>query len=189
MMKSYPTRSSLQALVALLLLSVLAACNSTGGATKPVDMNYDKQFNFANVHSLYIEPFSRTDAATITTSDGQIERINAALTAELQRKGFVVVADSARADLFISWYLITEDEVYAAPGACPGCDRPADSDSLRYAKGTLIVDMVDPMRNQPVWRATLHTQLTGQPGTAQADQARQKAAAELFAQFPPPAGS
>ena len=183
-MKSY----SLHALSALLLLTVLAACSSTA-APKKVESNYDKQFDFSSVHAIYIEPFSRMDAATITVSDGQIERINAALTAELQRKGFAVVGESARADLFITWYLITEDQVYAAPGACPGCDRPADSDSLRYAKGTLIVDMVDPMRNQPVWRATLHTQLTGQPGTAQAEQARQKAAAELFAQFPPPAGS
>ena len=95
MMKSYPTRSSLRALVALLLLSVLAACNSAGGATKPVDMNYDKQFNFANVHSLYIEPISRTDAATITTSDGQIEQINAALTADFQH----IIFDTAAREL------------------------------------------------------------------------------------------
>lgn len=187
-MKSYPLRSPLRALSALLLLSVLAACSSTA-PTKTVEMNYDKQFDFSSVHSLYIEPFSRTDAATITTSDGQIERINDALTAELERKGFVVVGDSARADLFIRWYLITEDQVYAAPGACPGCDRPADSDSLRYARGTLIVDMIDPMRSQPVWRSTLHTELTAKPGTTQADQARQKAVAALFAQFPPPTGS
>jgi hypothetical protein len=55
----------------------------------------------------------------------------------------------------------------------------------RYAKGTLIVDMTDPMRNQPVWRSVLQTELTAQPGSASAQQARQAAAAAIFAHFPP----
>lgn len=178
-MKSYPIRAVAGALLALLL----GACGSTASA--PVESDHDRQFNFAAVRAIYIEPFSRTDAATITVSDGQVRRIDAAITAELQRKGYEVVADGAKADLYLSWYLILKDEVHAAPGACPGCDRPASSDSERYAKGTLIVDMIDPVRGQPVWRSRLHTRLTAEPDSPGAEQARQEAAAAIFADFPP----
>lgn len=169
----------------VLLACLLAACG--GLATEPgkVDTNYDRNFDFSSVKSIYIQPFSRAEAATITVSDLQIQRINTAITAELERKGFSVVADSASADLSLSWYLVTEDRVRAAPGSCPGCDRPAGSDSVRYARGTLIVDLYDPIRNLPVWRSTLHTQLTAEPGSGQAQQHRREAAAAMFAKFPP----
>jgi hypothetical protein len=174
----------LRILMSLCLLAIVAACNSVPAAST-VPATYDRNYNFAAVKSIYIEPFSRTDPATITVSDGQIVRINAAITAELEKKGFSLVKDSASADLFLSWYLITEDRVYSAPGACPGCDRPADSDSQRYAKGTLIVDMIDPIRNQAVWRSKLHTPLTAHPDSPDAEQARRKSAAAIFVDFPP----
>ena len=179
------TAAPLRYLAGIVLAYLLAACGSIATEPGKVQTNYDHQFNFAGVKSIYIQPFSRTDAATITVSDGQIRRINDAITAELEGKGFSVVADSARADLLLSWYLITEDQVYAAPGSCPGCDRPADSDSERYAKGTLIVDMYDPIRSLPVWRSRLHTRLTAEPGSEQAERDRREAAAAMFAQFPP----
>ena len=55
----------------------------------------------------------------------------------------------------------------------------------RYSKGTLIVDVVDFMRNQPVWRSVLKTELTANPGSAEADKGREAAAAAMFANFPP----
>jgi len=170
---------------AMLAACLLAACGSVATPSGEVETDYDRQFDFSAVRAVYIQPFSRTDAATITVSDGQVRRIDAAITAELQRRGYEVVSDGAKADLFLSWYLILEDAVDAAPGACPGCDRPASSDSRRYAKGTLIVDMIDPVRGQPVWRSRLHTRLTAEPDSPGAEQARQEAAAAIFAGFPP----
>ena len=169
----------------VLVACLLAACGSLATPTDEVETDYDHQFDFSAVRAVYIQPFSRTDAATITVSDGQIRRIDAAITAELQRRGYAVVPDGAKADLYLSWYLILKDEVHAAPGACPGCDRPASSDSERYAKGTLIVDMIDPVRGQPVWRSRLHTRLTAEPDSPGAEQARREAAAAIFAGFPP----
>jgi hypothetical protein len=147
-------------------------------------MTYDQQFSFAGVNKIYIEPASRTDAATIQVSDAQVQRINSALSDELARKGFQVVSSSRQADLFLSWYLVTRDLVKADASDCQGCDMAVDG-GARYAKGTLIVDMIDPMRNQPVWRSVLKTELTAEPGTAAAEQARLAAAAAIFARFPP----
>jgi len=174
--------TALRLLACVFLLPLAVAC--TGPQADKTTADYDSQFNFAAVHSVYIEPFSRTDPATITVSDAQIERINNAIGAELQRKGFAVVTASRQADLFLTWYLITRDPVSTGGKACPVCDMTADGAS-RYSKGTLVVDMIDPIRNQPVWRSELHTQLTDDPDSAGAEQARRSAAAAVFARFPP----
>ena len=175
---------AMRAICMLLLLPLGVACSSTP-ADPTTSMTYDQQFNFGAVHKIYIEPTSRTDAATIQISDAQITNIDSALADELGRKGFQMVKSSRQADLFLSWYLVTEDLVKARSSDCKGCDMAVDG-GARYARGTLIVDMVDPMRNQAVWRSILKTELAGDPGTARAEQARLEAAAAIFARFPPP---
>ena len=171
--------------LALLLLPVVAACASTPEAPKTTT-TYDRTYNFSGEHKVYIEPSSRTDPATIVISDSQIKRIDSALSDELTRKGYEMVGSRAQADLIITWSLIPKDLVKTDGNAsdCDGCDM-AVVGGKRYSKGTLIVDMVDLMRNQPVWRTVLKTELTANPGSAQADKGRQAAAAAMFANFPP----
>jgi hypothetical protein len=170
-------------ILGLVLLPLVVAC-STAPADPTTKMTYDRQFNFSAVRKIYIQPSSRTDAATIMVSDAQIGRIDSAIGGELTRKGFAIVTSSQQADLFLSWYLVTKDPVKAQESDCEDCDMSADS-RMRFAKGTLIVDMIDPMRNQAVWRSVLKTSLTGDPGAASAERARQEAAAAVFARFPP----
>lgn len=171
--------------LALLLLPAFAACASTPEAPS-VTTTYDHSYDFSAEHKIYIEPSSRTNPATIMVSDAQIERIDSALSDELTRKGFEMVSSSQQADLLITWYLIPKDLVKTDANAsdCDGCDM-AVAGGERYSKGTLTVDMVDLMRNQPVWRSVLKTELTADPGSAEADRAREAAAAAMFANFPP----
>jgi hypothetical protein len=172
-------------LLPLVLPALLVACGSAPVVPTPTTtttMTYDHQFNFSSVRKVYIQPTSRTDVATIAISDTQISRIDNALGVELQRLGFETVSSSREADLFLTWYLITEDLIKS--GNCDGCD-PALAGGHRYAHGTLIVNMVDPLRNQAVWRSVLKTSLAGDPGSASAEASRQQAAADIFAGFPP----
>lgn len=175
----------LRAFALLIMLPAFAACASAPDAPK-VTTTYDHNYNFSAEHKIYIEPSSRTDPATIMISDAQIERIDAALSAELTRKGFQMVSSSEQADLLITWNLIPKDLVKTDDNAsdCDGCDM-AVVGGKRYSKGTLIVDMVDFMRNQPVWRSVLKTELTAHPDSARADEMREAAAAAMFANFPP----
>ncbi len=177
------SQNALRVLAGLVITLLVAAC-SMAPAAPTTTTNYDRQYDFSRVHKIYIEPLSRTDAATIVVTDAQAKRIDGALANELARKGFETVNTSRQADLFLSWYLVTEDPVEASSADCNGCDTAADG-GTRYAKGTLIVDMVDPMRNQAVWRSVLKTGLTGQPDSAKAEQARLDAAAAIFSGFPP----
>ena len=109
----------LRAVALLVLGSLLGACGGTP-SMPTTTMTYDRQFNFSDIRKIYIEPTSRTDAATIQINDAQIKRIDGALAAELGRKGFQVVTASRQADLFLDWYLVTEDPVPAS-GSCDGC--------------------------------------------------------------------
>lgn len=168
--------------VAVLLILAVTACSA---ATAPrTSVNYDQSFNFSGVKTIYIEPSSRTNAATIMVTDAQIRRIDAAIAAELTRKGLEVVATSRQADLFLSWYLVTDNPNAVSGRVCEGCGSSA-GDNAQYSKGTLIVDMTDPMRNRAVWRSILQTELV-QAGSAPTDEARRAAAVAVFARFPPP---
>jgi hypothetical protein len=169
-----------RALTVLLVLPLAAACSAP---TNKVETDYSRQYDFSGVRNIAIEPFSRTDPATITVSDIQIERINDAIAEELLRKGFVVVKDNREADLLLTWYLITEDRLSEASASCPGCDAYAGAG--QYGKGTLIVDLTDIMRNQPVWRSVLKTRLGSTADPAELARERLLAAQALFADFPP----
>ena len=168
-----------RALVVLLLLPLVAACSTPANK---VETTYSHQYDFSEAHNIAIEPFSRTDPATITVSDGQIARINEAITDELRRKGYQVVKDNRQADLLLTWYLITDD----GPGgsaSCRDCDTYAGAG--RYGKGTLIVDLTDIMRNQAVWRSVLKTQLRATTDPSELERERTLAAQAVFADFPP----
>ncbi len=170
----------------LLLTLAVGACASAPDSPPGISVDYDHQFDFASDHSFYIEPFSRTDPATITVSDTQIRRINEAIRDELQRKGFKVVPQAEQADLLVSWYLYTEERVDKQTYDSP---RYYDTGvSTPYSSGTLVVSMTNLLTNQPVWRAVLHTELRGD--TDEYSEARRRAAAQaLFAGFPPTAGA
>ena len=169
-----------RALTVLLLLPLAVACSTPANK---VETDYSHQYDFSGVRNIAIERFSRTDPATITVSDTQIERINDAIAEELRRKGFAVVKDNRQADLLLTWYLITEDRISGGNTSCPGCDAYAGSG--RYGKGTLIVDLTDIMRNQPVWRSVLKTRLGTATDPAELERERMLAAQAVFADFPP----
>jgi len=178
----------LRALGALTLLSLITACASTLEA----NMDFDEQFDFSPVRKIAIQPVDRTGLSTISISDMQVERIDQALAQELQRKGFEVVSDNDQADLYLTWHLVTEERTdvrtYNSMSYynCWRCGPSVSDVSVRqYTQGTFIVDMIDPMRNQSVWRSIIESRLQPQPDPEKASASREEAAAAIFAQFPP----
>lgn len=177
-----------QAIAAAAMLALASAC------TTPLEanMDFDSQFDFTKVQKIAIAPVDRTDLSMIRISDMQVERIDEALGAELERKGFQIVEDSSQADMFLTWHLVTEERTdvrtYNSMSYynCWRCGPSVSDVSVRqYTQGTFIVDMIDPVRNQSVWRSIIESRLQSNPDPADAPARRQEAAAAIFAQFPP----
>ena len=169
-----------------LLALLVTACAST---TPTANMDFDSSFNFSQVRNIAIQPIDRTVASTVIVSDMQVNRINQALTDELERKGYKVVSSNAEADLLLTWHLITQERMdvrnynTSTRYNCWNCG--SNVRVTQFTQGTFIVDLIDPVRLQSVWRSTFESRLRDQPDPARAEENRRNAAAAIFAQFPP----
>ena len=174
-------------LALLLVITAITACSTPLTAT----VDHDPTFDFSRVRKIAIQPIDRT----VVISDMQVERINEAFTAELNRRGYEVVQDNAEADLLMTWHLVTQERtdvrtyntMSARYTACWHCG-PATTTDVRvtqYTQGTLIVDLIDPTRLQSVWRSIVQSRLREQNDPQAAAELRAEAAAAIFAEFPP----
>lgn len=180
-------RHALNALFVLAASVWLAACSSTPTAT----MDYNPSFDFSGVRKIAIQPINRTVASTVIVSDMQVARINQALTDQLGRQGFQVVQDNTQADLLLAWHLVTQERTdvrtfnTSTRYNCWNCPTSSNIQVRQYTQGTFIVDMIDPISLQAVWRSIFESRLRNQPDPARAEQNRREAAQAIFAQFPP----
>ena len=182
----------IRALLGLSFAALLSACASTPEAT----MDFDPAFDFSGVRKIAIQPIHRTVASQAVLSDMQIGRVNDSLTAELQRRGFQVVTDNADADMLLAWHLVTQDRTdvrtfnTATRYNCWNCRRMGMGTTTQtvvrqYTQGTFIVDMIDPVRLQAVWRSVFESRMRDHSDSASAAEARDTAVAAALAEFPP----
>jgi hypothetical protein len=160
---------------------LLGLCLLLGGCgfmpvTPAATTDYDHSYNFSHVRKIAIQPISRDSVSTVTVSDMQIGRIDQALIAELQRRGFQVVTVNADADMFLSWQLVMRENEQV---------RIADGSVQHAVQGTLFVNMIDPVMLKSVWRARFESGLRENPESDAAAQYRQQAAEVILTQFPP----
>ncbi len=168
-------RYTCRAVLGLSLCLLLSACGMMPVASTATT-DYDHSYNFSKVQKIAIQPISRDTVSTAMISDLQISRIDQALTAELQRRGFQLVTANADADMFLSWQLVTQESVHVTT---------ADGDTHHAVQGTLFVNMIDPVMLRSVWRARFESGLRESPESDAAEKFRQEAAAVILAQFPP----
>ena len=176
-----------RALSGFLLMLLMAACSTTPTAV----MDYDRNFDFSQVRKIAIQPLDRTAASAVVISDMQVDRINQALTDELQRRGYEIVPENAQADMLLTWNLITQERMdvrsynTATSYNCWSCSSGSDVRVSQYTQGTFIVDLIDPLSVRSVWRSTWESRLRDQPDPERAEENRREAATAIFAQFPP----
>lgn len=179
---------------------VLAACAS--GPPKPV-VDHKQDYDFSQVRSV---AFYKTSGQVVgdnplQLSDMQRNRVDMALEKALTNRGLTIIEDADKADLLLSWHLVTQDKTdvraYETPVMgygpynrysmyrCWACQPTQTEVSVHnYTQGTFIVDLIDPRLKQSVWRSVIQSRLKGKPQTDQ--DKYNAAAAALFASFPPP---
>ena len=105
-----------------------------------------------------------------------------------------MVQDNSQADMYLVWHLVTEEKTeirsYNSGTSYYTCWRcaPVASSNItvdQYTQGTFIVDMVDPVRNQSVWRSIYQSRLKSRPDPQESEERRREAAHAIFAGFPP----
>lgn len=167
----------------------LSACGST-----PLEAvsDFDAGFDFSKARNIAFMPIDRANLNAITVSDMQVNRINEALEDDLRRKGFSIVKDPQQADLLAVWHLVTQEKTdirsynSASYYNCWRCGPAVSDVSVRqYIVGTFIVDMIDPIRGQSVWRSTIESKLNSKPDPETAPERRREAAMAIFSNFPP----
>ena len=186
---------------ATLILLAVAAC-----ATEPpepvVDFAPDYDFGQSKTIGFYALSGEVTGNNPTELTDFQRDRIDAALKAALEAKGFTFVDKTADADLLLSWHLNlmdkTDVKTYNSPsyGAtvgysrynryamynCYNCMNQTDVRVSEYTQGTFIIDMIDPDENASIWRSVTQSKLKEETIRDQA--ALDSAAVRVLAAFP-----
>jgi len=157
------------------LALLLQACSNLPPASSAT-VEYDHTYDFSRVHKIAIQPIAKDTLANMLISDQQIHRIDSALAAELQRRGFEVVTDNASADMYMTWRFVFKGDATLST---------FDPATAELVQGTLYVNMIDPVMLQARWRATFQSDLRDQPDTQEAAEYRRQAAQAILARFPP----
>jgi hypothetical protein len=179
---------------------ILAAWLVAGGcaSTKPEAYSMqDPQANFSSFKTFAWDAVQENQApdAPITIVNGQIR---AAISSELQRKGYAEAAAGAKPDLVLRYETAAAETIKSNPfrigigmggagnsgAAGVGVSSPS---AKNVREGTLVLRVIDPVRNAEVWNGRVSREL-GKGGVP--DQALiQTAVGDLLRTFPAPDGS
>ncbi|NTV47531.1 MAG: DUF4136 domain-containing protein, partial [Chlorobiales bacterium] len=142
-------------LFSLLFISVLApACSSV-----EVGQKYNPEVNFSSYKTFCWLSKNKMEASDPRTDSVIQRQILNALSRELSARGFALKAAS-EADFVVAFYVSVEQKLTGA-----AIDNLRDipqygygtrdiSGYQHYNEGTLIVDFIDPKKNELTWRGT-----------------------------------
>lgn len=159
--------------------ALVIACASLVGACAPrvhVTHDYDPGVDFSRLHSfawLGIE-------SSRGFSEFDVKRLDAALKAELARKGF---EERAKGDVYVAAYL----------GVRPKAGTEWEHSHGMYwtkqetmsPEGALVVDIVDPATGKPIWRGRATKMLEENTSPEQKSRNVARVAEKILAGFPP----
>ena len=121
-------------------------------------------------------------------SGASLEKLEAAIVEELQRKGYVL-AERGAADFLVSYRVDTTERpdlrTYPTEGLGYWGRREPDGDPppRTYTEGTLVIEMVDPHTTAIVWEGWFTREITGEDRSDPGSTAYQAAGA-LLRTFP-----
>lgn len=189
--------------LAATLFTLLAGCAST--PPEPV-VDYKSDYNFSTIRTLAFKSTSGQtsgDSGAAMLSDMQVNRIDRALVFALEQRGYKIVEDKTKADAQITWHLYAQEKTdvrtyntgptmgygYGRYGSynrhaaysCWNCGT--DVRVTNYTQGTFIVDIIDPIMKQSVWRSVVQSKLKA--GKESTEETRRAAAERILAKFPP----
>ncbi|MBV9960154.1 MAG: DUF4136 domain-containing protein [Acidobacteria bacterium] len=137
---------------AIMLSFILGLCASASQA-QSVQTDFDRSFDFSKLKSFNFIIQQRRAADPLAQDSLNDGRIRAALEAELMANGYRRES-AGRPDFALAYYVTTQskydvqDYGYGAPRWFARRDIRVN----QYTEGTLLVDVIDPVTGQLVWR-------------------------------------
>ncbi len=151
-------------LCVMCLVVMVSACQ----IRPPVTADYDTQYDFKQLKSYAWVVAKDTDK--VSTLDSK--RQNNAIETMLNRKGFSKAKDVKSADFLLKTHMITDkktdvDSFYRLWGYHPfpfhhplGWPHNTTTTVVReYEVGTFVLDIVDPVKKQVIWRSSISRKL------------------------------
>lgn len=167
-------------------VSILLGC-ATSDVRMATRCNQDVDFKRYSSFAWVGAPDAQRYSTFISAAS--LEKLEAAIVEELQRKGYTL-ADRADADMLVSYRVDTRDRpdyrTYPTEGlGCWGRREPyADEPGRTYTEGTLVIELVDRVTNAIVWEGWLTREITGEDRSDPGSMAY-RSVATLLADFPP----
>lgn len=179
--------------LALTLALVLAPL---GCSTFRVDHDYDPSVSFARLHSYAWLPHSAEEADPSIDTDLLRVRVQRAVDAELETKGFVPAPPGTKPDFLADYHVYTKEKVDLVTfpsswGYGPGWywGMGTEVQSRQYTQGTLVIDFVDGTTKQLLWRGTASAEITSRRTPEQRAARVDEAVQEILEPFPPGAAT
>ena len=190
-----------------IVLSVLSACSSVD-----VNTDYSKSTNFAELKTYTWFTVEAKEKAANSDSYGVVEvspitdaRIRAAIKKELGNND--IKEAMGQGDFNLTYSVLTKDEVdirtyntyggyssgwgyrggygYGGYGGYGMGVGTSDTVVKEYLKGTLVIDFVDPVTNQLVWRGLGSKRLPNSSSADEKDELVQEVVESILKNFPP----
>lgn len=169
--------------LALILFSLglasLAGCQSV-----KVDTDYDEAVDFAQYQTFDWLPERPEAPRNPQINDVIDNRIRRAIERAMEADGYQRTT-TERSDLYVVYHAAVERKLGGAYLNTLGYGQSAQPGPMRlesYQEGTLIIDLVDVLRRELVWRGTATGAVTN---LIQAEKKLFGAIERIFAKFPP----
>jgi hypothetical protein len=176
--------------VVTLSLAAFAACS-----TVRVTTDYDPEVDFATVDTYaWLDQRSGVEGDRADVTSLLDQRIRHAIDDVLQGKGLALVPrDEAR--VLVSYHLGVETKLdvntihtgYGYGRGWYGAGGSTHTTVREYEEGTLLIDLVDALSRQLVWRGSGEARVRRSTSPEQREERIRKAVAEILADFPPDA--
>jgi hypothetical protein len=168
---------------ALGLVAGLMACS-----TVEVSTDYDPAANFAQYKTFTIMPLEQFQNNQITA-----DRIKMAITQALQARGLQPTSEAADLQIQVFAKLSQETQITSTGGyggwGYRGWGAGMSTTTVQNLNvGTLVVDLVDPKTNKPVWRGIASDTIDPKSTGEQKQEALNYAMDQMFAKYPPGGG-
>lgn len=180
---------------AFIFLFVCAACSTVSVNT---DFNPAYDFNQLKTYD-WVENGKAPSTDTRINNDLIIDRVRSAVEANLAARGFVKVNNQST-DFQVSWHggiekklqVDTIDHFYSPYGYGAMYRDPFLSGSAfrtstarEYEVGTLIIDILDPVKHKLIWRGSGSKMLSSESNSEETTRRINESVAAILKDFPP----